>query len=403
MVHAFFAVVSLGHQQVESGKSAVALASDSQNSIRLEQGGNQHPVPTRVDRLIDEGRLPPGAGVGHFSPGARQEFRHLGFVKLHARGDGAERLVNEQHVFRGVVMHLALRFNVVVKGGNARLRPVERGVQFVQRPGEVIAVVVKVDVRVLAGVKAGLGMRQHVFKEAENSQGDFAKEFVAGNLIGAQVISQQAGVVVRHLLEVGHNPALVHRVAMKAAADLVVDAAPPHVFERGGNHVQRPLLAGLEINLEEQIDGGGMGKFGGAAEAAVLRIEHAADAFDDRLHHLLVGRPFAFLEVFHLAQSFGNFRGAVVNLVALGAVIVRNGFQQALHARAAAAVVGREVSAPKERLAIGSEKGRERPAPLAGQGAHRHLVAGVDVGALVAIDLYGMNDSLMTRATSAFS
>src|SRR5271157_1040562 len=286
-------------------------------------------------------------------------------------------------------MHLTLRFNVIVKGGNARLRPLEHRVQLFQSPSEVIAVVVQVDVRVLARVKAGRRVRQHVFKESENSQGNFPKEGVAGNLVGAQVISQKAGVVVRHFLEVGHDPALVHRVAVKAAADLVVDTTPPHMFEGGSHHGQQPLLAGLEISLEEQIDGAGVGKFGGVAEPAVLRIEHAGDAFDDRLHHLFVSRRLPFLKVIHLAESLGNLRGAFLDLVAMRAVVVRDGFQQALHARAAGAVVRREVSASIERLAVRGEKGRERPAALAGQGAHRHLVASVDVGTLVAIDLYG--------------
>ena len=51
----------------------------------------------------------------------------------------------------------------------------------------------------------------------------------------------------------------------------------------------------------------------------------------------------------------------------LFAVVVRDGFQHALHARAAGAVVRREVGAAEKRLAVGREKGRERPAALAGE------------------------------------
>jgi len=52
-------------------------------------------------------------------------------------------------------------------------------------------------------------------------------------------------------------------------------------------------------------------------------------------------------------------------------------------------VIGGKVSASVKRLAIGSEEGRERPPPLPGQGADRGLITAVDIGAFVAIHLYG--------------
>ena len=111
----------------------------------------------------------------------------------------------------------------------------------------------------------------------------------------------------------------------------------------------------------------GSGNFRCAAEAAVLRIEHPPDALEDRLHDPLIGCFLPSLEVIHLAESSGNLRGALVDLVALGAIIVCRGFQQPPRARAAGWVIGWGVSVPKERLAVGSEKSRERPPPLARQ------------------------------------
>ena len=49
--------------------------------------------------------------------------------------------------------------------------------------------------------------------------------------------------------------------------------------------------------------------------------------------------------------------------------------------------VGREVGPAVEHLAVGRQEGRERPAALAGDRLHRPLVARVDVGPLVAVDL----------------
>ena len=69
------------------------------------------------------------------------------------------------------------------------------------------------------------------------AQADFARhvgeELGAGGLIGVHVVLQQLGVVVGHLFEVRHDPALVHRIAMKSAGQLVVHAAAGHLFERG--------------------------------------------------------------------------------------------------------------------------------------------------------------------------
>ena len=51
-------------------------------------------------------------------------------------------------------------------------------------------------------------------------------------LVAVHVVPQQLRVVVNHLLEVRHHPALVHAIAMEAAGELIVDAAVRHLFER---------------------------------------------------------------------------------------------------------------------------------------------------------------------------
>src|SRR5260370_31051965 len=50
---------------------------------------------------------------------------------------------------------------------------------------------------------------------------------------------------------------------------------------------------------------------------------------------------------------------------------------------------GREISGPEKWLTVGKKKASERPAALTGNGADGGLVAGIHVGALVAIDFYG--------------
>ena len=85
-------------------------------------------------------------------------------------------------------------------------------------------------------------------------------------------------LVVEHLLEVGHEPFRVHRVAVEAAAHMVVDAAPCHAAQRLRDHARRldPGLAGEALErraAQEELEVGRPGKLGRAAEAPVPRVE----------------------------------------------------------------------------------------------------------------------------------
>ena len=59
---------------------------------------------------------------------------------------------------------------------------------------------------------------------------------VAGQLEGFGVDLEQLGVVVQHLLEMGDAPGAVGAVAMKSAAQLVMQTAGRHGIERSQNH-----------------------------------------------------------------------------------------------------------------------------------------------------------------------
>src|SRR5262249_35267214 len=62
--------------------------------------------------------------------------------------------------------------------------------------------------------------------------------------------------------------------------------------------------------------------------------------------------------------------------------------ENASETRTAHLVFGGEIGAAEKRLAIRKQKTGERPAALPGDGADGGLVAGVDIGAFVAIHLY---------------
>ena len=94
---------------------------------------------------------------------------------------------------------------------------------------------------------------------------------VAAELMGVEVDGGELGVVVEHLLEVGHGPAGVDAVAMEAAPELVEDAPAQHPIQGGEGRRRRGVRPG-EAVAQEQLDRRGMGELGSAAEAAAPGI-----------------------------------------------------------------------------------------------------------------------------------
>ncbi len=179
-----------------------------------------------------------------------------------------------QNIFRRVVMHLAVRFDVISKLNDARLFWREDRAHFVQRPGKIIAVVVERLVGVLARVEAAAQLvREHRVRPIDDAFGYFAKKRLARDLVAVQKIVQQFRIVVRHFLEMRHAPALVHRIAMEPAGHLVIHAAGAHFLERERGHFQHPRAAACLVAFEQQIERRRMRKFRRAAKSSVARIE----------------------------------------------------------------------------------------------------------------------------------
>ena len=66
-------------------------------------------------------------------------------------------------------------------------------------------------------------------------------ERIVRDLKRFQIGDRELRLVVEHLFEMRHEPALVHRIAMKAAAELIVHAAVGHRAQRVERHVERFL------------------------------------------------------------------------------------------------------------------------------------------------------------------
>ena len=163
---------------------------------------------------------------------------------------------------------------------------------FFQSPGEVIAVVVHGVVGVLGSVETALlSITQPLIHPANDVLGHTGKGLQTSCLIGMHEVLQQLRVVVGHLFKMRHHPALIHRVAMKASRQLIVNPATGHLFQGADEHLPQMRVSAANITLNQQIECGRMRKLGSAAEAAVLLVKHLQHRLDNGVHDC--GRKFA--------------------------------------------------------------------------------------------------------------
>ena len=81
---------------------------------------------------------------------------------------------------------------------------------------------------------------------------DLAVAGALGDDPRVEVGRDEDGVVVEHLLEVRHEPAVVDGVAMEAAADHVVEAARGHPVERRRDDLERAFVTSTQQELERR-------------------------------------------------------------------------------------------------------------------------------------------------------
>ncbi len=114
--------------------------------------------------------------------------------------------------------------------GLARGLGADRGLEVARRPHEERALV-PLGVGVLRGVEGARGVA-HLGEEVGDELA--RRRRVARRAGGAppvDVEAEEERVVVEHLLEVGDEPALVGRVAVEAAAEVIPDPAFAHAIE----------------------------------------------------------------------------------------------------------------------------------------------------------------------------
>ena len=222
-------------------------------------------------------------------------------------------------------------------------------------------------------------LAQHV---VDGLLGDLAVALLADDLEAVQVADGEQRVVVEHLLEVRHEPLVVDRVAVEAAADDVVHAAERHLVERRLDQVG-------DAAPQQELERRRRRELRRVAPAAPLPVERRHQVL-----HRAVEQPLAQLARVVRRRDLGRapdvLHQLARRLVDLLAVVVPHAAHGAEHLAERAHALARrrrEVRAAEERLAVGLEEDGERPPAAAGDRDDGLHVDRVDVGPLLPVDL----------------
>ena len=243
-------------------------------------------------------------------------------------------------------------------------------------------------VGVLRGVEPARWVGHLARDVVQRLLGHPAKLVVARHLPHLDQQPRQLRVIVQHLFKVWRQPALVHRIAMETAAQLVVHAAARHLPQAVSHHFQRLLAAGPVVITQQEAQRHGLGKLGRAAKAAVDGVEIARHAAESLVRDEVVQRAFSRAGRACAALNGGpQPAGALLDIVAPVAIGIGHGGQHAAEAGHAVAFEGREVGAAVERGTVRRQPDAHGPAALTGHGLHRLHVDPVQVRTLLTIDL----------------
>ncbi len=251
-------------------------------------------------------------------------------------------------------------------------------------------------VGVLGRVEAAAGVGQIAIDVDQRVVGDRGQQRIRGGLRRFDQRQHELRLVVEHLLEVRHAPALVDRITMEAAAEVIAHAALGHRAERRHHHVAPALAAGRLIaghvpGTQQQEQLGWTRKLRRTTEPAEALVESPREFVGGARQRLEAGDV---------------ERGALVGLTRLerrqapdddvrrgpylGPILAPDAAdlaQQIDEAGPPPAAGRREVGAAVERLQVGRQPDAHRPAALPRRRLHERHVDAIDVGPLFAIDL----------------
>jgi hypothetical protein len=186
---------------------------------------------------------------------------------------------------------------------------------------------------------------------------------------------------------VRHQPAVIRRIAVEAAAELVEDPARPHPVQRELHHLQRCRPA-PQVASQQELQRHRLGELGGRGEAAPLRVEPLPDPLERPPQQLLVQLARGAGERAGLhGHVLGDLPALLTSVLPPVPPCLGDRQQHLAEARHAEPVRVREIGAREERLPLGGQHHRHRPTALAGHRLHRAHVDRVDVRTLLPVHL----------------
>jgi hypothetical protein len=251
---------------------------------RLRQRRQHEPVPLGQDLVVEPRARPLLTGGEEPWPGLLDAGR-TGEIDV-------SRAARMDAVQDGAALEVAARRHAVERNDLARQLPVavERRHDLVRGP-DVETTLLAVAVGVLGREEPSARVAQVPQHVRHRLVQHLPVAIVAQDLPGVQVGACQQGLVVEHLLEVGHQPGGVDRVAGEAAAQMVVDPARGHGVERRLHH---PLDVGIRgrparQGPHQQVEAHRLRELGGTAEAASSVVVLLAESLDRGLEGVDAG------------------------------------------------------------------------------------------------------------------
>ena len=274
-----------------------------------------------------------------------------------------ERQHPEQHVAVGVVGHAAVRPDPEEPREEPELGRVERLLELGPRPREVSAVVPGPVVGVLARPEPPRRVGEHPPHPADRRANHLLEPVVREPGGPFHVRGDHRRVVDAHLLEMRDVPALVNRVPVESAADLVVHAPVGHPqkgLPGAGGALWGPPL---EPGPEEERDGCRVRELRGQSETTVHRVEARVHLAFHAHHEPVEGGIARGALLPHPLERTLDRPCVLPHALGLLVPQPRDLLQHATEPRSAVAVGRGEVGPAEEHLAVRREEPRAASRP----------------------------------------
>ena len=152
-----------------------------------------------------------------------------------------------------VAFEIACRRHVVVAGEKLAVLDAELPDHLVIGP-DVEFALLAFGIGIERSGERALARRHFALEPGDGLVRALAVERLAGAQISDRQQFEELRIVVEHFLEMRHEPALVDRIAGKAAAEMIVDAAFADVVERDLDGGEIARLAGAQAGAPEQLE-----------------------------------------------------------------------------------------------------------------------------------------------------